>query len=140
MAGETLEDRVLKRIARKRADVFLRGDFADLGGYDQIGRTLRALVRKGRLLKIGYGLYTRAAPSILDGRPAPVKGFRKLTAEALARLGVKVLPSRIERAYAAGRTNQVPSGRTLAVDKRVRRKIGYNGVVAKLERVGSVAR
>ena len=30
----TLEDRVLKRIARKRGDVFLRTDFRDLGGYD----------------------------------------------------------------------------------------------------------
>jgi hypothetical protein len=36
MKLETIEDRVLKRIGRKRADVFLRGDFDDLGGYDQV--------------------------------------------------------------------------------------------------------
>ena len=42
---------MVKRIARKRSDVFLRADFKDLGGYDQVGRVLRGLVRKGRLLK-----------------------------------------------------------------------------------------
>ena len=57
---DSLQDRLEKRIARKRGDVFLRADFDDLGGYDQVGRVLRGLVRKGRLMKIGQGLYTRA--------------------------------------------------------------------------------
>jgi hypothetical protein len=38
MKPETLEARLLKRIARKRVDVFLRADFLDLGGYDQVDR------------------------------------------------------------------------------------------------------
>ena len=37
MRSETLESRVLKRISRKRGDVFLHSDFEDLGGYDQVG-------------------------------------------------------------------------------------------------------
>ncbi len=57
----------MKRIARKRGDVFLRADFRDLGGYDQVGRVLRGLVGKGKLLKIGQGLYTRAEASPFDG-------------------------------------------------------------------------
>ena len=72
---ENLEDRLMMRIARKRGDVFLRADFRDLGGYDQVGRGLRQLVREGRLLKIGYGLYTRARPSLLDGKPTPSRDF-----------------------------------------------------------------
>ncbi len=44
---ESLEARLEKRIARKRGDVFLREDFRDLGDYDQVGRALRKLVRKG---------------------------------------------------------------------------------------------
>ncbi len=59
MKPESLEERLSNRIARKRGDVFLRADFSDLGGYDQVGRALRGLVRKGRLMKVGYGLYTR---------------------------------------------------------------------------------
>ena len=60
MRPETLETRLLKRIDRKRGDVFLRADFEDLGGYDQVGRALRQLVRDGRLVKVGQGLYARA--------------------------------------------------------------------------------
>ena len=68
------------RIARKRGDVFLRADFDDLGGYDQVGRALRKLVREGRLMKVGYGIYARARPSLLDGKPTPTKGLRELAA------------------------------------------------------------
>jgi hypothetical protein len=134
MRGENLETRVMKRIARKRGDVFLRADFRDLGGYDQVGRVLRGLVGKGKLLKIGQGLYTRAAESPFDGTPAPVKGLYSLAAEALGRLGVESAPTCFEQAYNAGKTTQVPAGRVIAVRKRVRRKIGYNGIFLSFER------
>jgi hypothetical protein len=35
----------------QRGDVFLRADFEDLGGYDQVGRVLRKIVREGRLVR-----------------------------------------------------------------------------------------
>jgi hypothetical protein len=114
--------------------VFLRNDFTDLGGYDQVGRVLRQLVRRGQLVKIGHGLYTRAAPSPFDGTPAPVKGLRALAAEALGRLGIETAPTRLEQAYHAGQTTQVPAGRVVAVNKRVRRRIGYNGTFLSFER------
>ena len=68
---ESLEERLEKRIERKRGDVFMREDFGDLCGYDQVGRALRGPVRKGRLMKAGYGLYARTRPSVLEtvGRP-----------------------------------------------------------------------
>ena len=53
MKSKTLEGRMLKRISRKRGDAFLRADFEDLGGYDQVGRVLRKMVREGRLLRVG---------------------------------------------------------------------------------------
>jgi hypothetical protein len=134
MKPETLETRIQKRIARKRGDVFLRADFSDLGDYDQVGRALRQLVKQGQLLKLGQGLYARAKPSLIDGSPAPVKGFRNLVTEALGRLGIETLPTRMEQAYSAGQTTQVPTGRVVAVMKRVRRKIGYNGIVLGFER------
>jgi hypothetical protein len=134
MRAENLETRLRKRIDRKRGDVFLRADFSDLGGYDQVGRALRGLVRKGKLLKIGQGIYTRATPSPFDGTPAPVKGLYSLAAEALDRLGVESAPTRFEQAYNAGKTTQVPAGRVIAVRKRVRRKIGYKGIFMSFER------
>ncbi len=139
MRAEKLETRVMKRIDRKRGDVFLRADFSDLGGYDQVGRALRLLVNKGKLLKLGQGIYTRAAESPFDGTPAPVKGLRALAKEALGRLGVESAPTRFEQSYIAGQTTQVPAGRVIAVRKRVRRKIGYKGIFMSFEGSGSAA-
>jgi hypothetical protein len=133
---DSLQDRLENRIARKRGDVFLRADFDDLGGYDQVGRALRQLVERGRLMKVGYGMYTRARPSVLDGTPVPTKGLRELAAEALGRLGVETAPTRWDEAYRSGKSTQVPTGRVIGVRNRVRRKISYNGVPLKYERVG----
>ena len=136
---ETLEARIAKRIDRKRGDVFLRADFADLGGYDQVGRVLRRLVRAGKLLKVGFGLYTRAIPAPIGARPIPPKGLTTLR-EALERLGIRTYPSRALEDYNAGRTTQVPTGRVVAVRRRVRRKIGYNGISLSFERARPAAR
>ncbi len=133
MRQESLEDRIRRRIARKKGDVFLREDFSDLGGYDQVGRVLRKLTRRGELVRIGYGLYSRAAKSILTGAPIPARGLRTLR-EALTRVGVKTGPTRLEQSYNAGKTTQVPTGRVVAVDRRIRRKIGYGGITLGFER------
>ena len=136
---ESLEQRLEKRIARKRGDVFLREDFCDLGGYDQVGRALRRLVRKGELLKLGYGVYTRAARSPFTDKSVPPKGLRTLK-DALTRLGVEIVPTRLEQAYNAGRSTQVPTGRVVGVRGRVSRRIGYGGVVLSYERAGPAPR
>ena len=75
---------------------------------------LRELVRKGRLVKVGQGLYARARPSMTSGEPVPVGGLSALK-EALRRVGVETLPSRLEQAYNAGKTTQVPTGRVVGV-------------------------
>ena len=136
---ETLETRVEKRIGRKRGDVFLRADFADLGGYDQVGRALRQLVRQGKLLKIGYGLYSRALKSRFSARLIPPKGLATLR-EALKRVGIKTYPNRAVEDYNSGRTTQVPTGRVVAVRQRVRRKIGYSGISLSFERARPATR
>ena len=133
MRAENLETRVMKRITRKRGDVFLRADFRDLGGYDQVGRALRGLVRNGRLLKVGYGIYTRAVKSPFSDKPVPPKGLATLT-EALKRLGVEITTTKLEQDYNAGRTTQVPTGRVVGVRGRINRKLGYDGVSLSFER------
>jgi hypothetical protein len=131
---KTLEDRVAYRIARSKRNVFVRDDFKDLSGYDQVGRSLRSLVDKKRLIKIGSGLYARARVSSLSRKTIPAKPLPALATEALDRLGVDVRPSSMEKAYNAGRTTQVPTGRVIAVQGRVSRKIGYDGKYVSFER------
>lgn len=129
-----LERRIADRVARKKGDVFLRGDFADLGGYDQVGRALRRLAAKGCLIRIGYGLYARTVPSPLSGRNVPAKPLPMLSREALARLNVETLPSRSAQANSAGSSTQVPTGRVIAVKGRMARRIGYDGKYVSFER------
>jgi len=137
--GQTLEKLISKRVSRKRADVFLRSDFRDLGGYDQVGRVLRQLVQDGRLMKIGQGVYARAIKSPFGNQTIPAKGLQTLT-EALNKLGVQTTATRMEQAYNAGKITQVPSGRVVGVTRRVRRKIGYNGITLSFERAKPAAR
>ncbi|MBW4642847.1 MAG: hypothetical protein KME23_07600 [Goleter apudmare HA4340-LM2] len=129
----TLEYKISARIARKENAVFVREDFEDLGGYDQIGRILRGLMQKGKLVRIGYGLYAKARVSTLTGKTVPVQPLPTLAKEALERLGLTISPSRLEQEYNAGKTTQVPTGRTIAVKGRVSRKIGYNGAYISYE-------
>jgi hypothetical protein len=130
---ETLSYKISARIARKKDIVFLREDFADLGGYDQVGRILRNLVRDGKIIKIGYGLYAKAKKSSITGEIIPVAPLPTLARAALERLGVEVAPSALERGYNAGKTTQVPTGRRIAINGRVSRKIGYGGAYISYE-------
>jgi hypothetical protein len=130
----SIADRIQQRIARSRRNVFLRSDFAELGSYDAVGRAIRQVARSGGFVQIGYGLYAKAAPSPLTGKPAPLVGIRKLATEALGRLGKTVEASSFDNAYKSGQSTQVPTGRTLAVKDRVKRRIGYDGNYVVLER------
>jgi hypothetical protein len=78
--------------------VFLRPDFRDLGGYDQVGLVLRGLVRKGHLLKVGYGIYTRAVKSPWGDEPERVCGPLSYPPRYVARLGTGAHGTRSARA------------------------------------------
>ncbi|HEY1145723.1 MAG TPA: hypothetical protein VGE84_05225 [Allosphingosinicella sp.] len=126
--------KVERRIGRSKRNVFLRKDFDDVATYDVVGRVLRKLTERGRLVQIGYGLYARAEQSPLTGKPAPVVGIGRLASEALSRLGKPVEEASFTRDYGSGRSTQVPTGRTIAVKGRVRRRIGYDGKYVAFER------
>lgn len=131
---KTIEGKIESRITKKAATVFLREDFLDLAGYDQVGRSLQSLTRKGKLIKIGYGLYAKAKISSLTGRYVPIEPLPVLARKALTRLGVIVTPSQAERDYTQGYSTQVPTGRLLGINKRVSRKISYNDATIHYER------
>lgn len=131
----TLEGKISYRIKRSRAAVFVRQDFEDIGGYDQVGRVLRTLVRKRQLINLGYGAYTRARTSRVSGDLIPEKPISDLAKELLKKLGVKTVPSSAEVAYNTGKSTQVPTGRVIGVKRRVSRRIGYNGKTVSFEKV-----
>ena len=131
----SLERKIRKRIARKSANVLLRDDFKDLGGYDQVGRALKHLADKGEVIRIGYGLYAKAKTSSITGETVPVATLPKLGKEALRRLNVETVSTRAEIAYQEGRSTQVPTGRMIAVKGRISRKIGYKEAFITYEHI-----
>ncbi len=131
---KVLEKRVLERISRKKGVVFVRADFKDFGGYDQVGRALKNLVRKEKIVKIGYGLYAKTKTSSVSGKQILAMSLPSLGREAVERLGVKVVLSKMEEEYNNGRSTQIPTGRVIGVEGRISRKIGYQGIYVSFER------
>jgi hypothetical protein len=136
MRSKTLRAKVEERMARQKADVFLTREFKDLGGEDQVLRVLRGLVREGRLVRLGYGVYGRAVVSRLSGRPILYgpNGFAGAAREALTKLGVRWEPSQAEQAYNEGRSTQVPVNPVVRVKGRFARKLRYGTTELVLER------
>lgn len=130
----TVEYKIMARIARKKRAVFVRDDFRDISDYDQVGRALRSLTKKGSLIRLGYGVYAKAKKSPINGEAVPVAPLPSLAKEALQRLGVETTSSRLEEAYNAGQTTQVPTGRLIGVKGRINRKLGYRGAFVSYER------
>lgn len=106
--AQRILDRLERSIGRSSAEVFLRSDFSGIGSYSQISRALRLLTLQGRLVRLGYGVYAKARPSSLSGRPVPRKPLESLAREALAKLGVEVEPGRAAREHRSGST-QIPA-------------------------------
>jgi hypothetical protein len=131
--NRTLEGKISTRITRTKSPVLMREDFKDLGGYDQVGRVLQALIKKRKLIRIGYGLYAKAKISRLTGNTVPVEPLPALAKSALNRLGVTTLPSYADLAYQEGRSTQVPTGRLIGMNKLISRKIGYNNATIYYE-------
>jgi hypothetical protein len=86
-----------------------------------------------KYISVGFGIYTRAVESKFSDKPVPPKGLTTLK-EALQRLGIEVAKSHLEKDYREGRTTQIPAGQHVAVNNRVRRKIGYNDIFLTFER------
>ena len=133
----TLRECVEARIAERRDDVFLPREFRDLGGEDQVLRVLRGLMREGRLVRLGYGVYGRAETSRLSGEPmlAAAGGFLDAARQALSKLGVPWEQTEAQRAYNEGRTTQIPVNPAVRIgNSRFARRMAYQDTELRLER------
>jgi hypothetical protein len=134
---KTLRAKIEYRLARKAGDsVFLTREFRDLSDEDQVLRALRGLVRDGRLVRLGYGVYARAMISRLSGEPllSNPAGLRGAAREALTKLGVQWEPTESERAYNEGRSTQIPVNPVLRVKGRFTRRLKDGNTELVLER------
>ena len=107
----SLKQLIERKISRCwKRNVFVRNDFAKMGGYDQVGRVLLEQTKEGKLINIGYGLYAKARINRLTGdiMLASKGGFIQVAREALDVLGVKWEISEAEQRYNKKLTTQIP--------------------------------
>ena len=131
----SLESMIEQRIFRSEDGAFVLPDFLDLSDRDQILRALRKLIGKNTLIRVGQGVYAKAKVSSLTRKVIPEQNLRSIAVTILRKAGVRVLPTQYERDYENGRSTQVPTGLVIGVDRRVNRKIGFNGRFVKYEKV-----
>ncbi len=129
MARASLKQQIKHKLSRCwKRNVFMRADFVALAGnnrYDQIGRALLALTKEGELIRIGYGLYAKARPNRLTGKPmltAP-GGFDQVAKEALSLLNVEWEASLAEQLYNANLSTQIPVKAGVKIRSRFNRRI-----------------
>tara|TARA_R110001599_G_scaffold127379_8_gene300742 strand:+ start:7557 stop:7973 length:417 start_codon:yes stop_codon:yes gene_type:complete len=127
-------ERLKRSIALRGDDVFVRADFAKLGSEEQVGRAIRVLQEQGRIVRLGKGVYARAKPSVLTGKPIPARPLEELAPQALQKLGVKVRPSRATRQYNDRTTTQIPAGLVVNTGpQRISRNLSFGGQSVKYE-------
>ncbi len=121
----TIAKRVKTRLNRSKQYVFERADFADIAGYDQIGRELKKLVDNGELMRIGYGLYTKARKNRITGKlmPSNPAGADGVLLEAIEKLGVAYQLDEFSQKSLTGESLQIPASLQITTNKRFKRKI-----------------
>jgi hypothetical protein len=123
----TVQDRVLLRTKLSNKGVFLRSDFLGIASYDLVGRALTKLVCSGKLVKIGYGLYVRARPSLVTGEPtiAIKGGFKSAVFIALDRLEIKYSTCSASKKYNDRKSTQIPANLVVYVGPGLSRSIAF---------------
>ncbi len=117
--------KVLDCIKRIPSNIVLREDIENMGSPRQISRCFKDLVEMGELVKIGYGIYTKAYLSENLNKPVIQGGFDQACKEALTRLGVKWEPGSAEQAYNTGLSTQVPVRVIVQLKSRFRGRLTY---------------
>lgn len=119
----------IRRSVCNRADlVFRPADFMPFGSEASVKRALKELTDLGVLVRLGVGIYAKAKPSVISGKPIPIQPLEVLGPQALSKLGVRLKESVQTANYNSGRSTQVPTGLVINIGKqRISRKIGFNG-------------
>ena len=139
MRTSQVQKKVLEYLAdRPDENAFLRSEFSGCAqSRAGIDKALRALVEKGVLVRLGYGVLARGEmlPELnMTGLTQPISVLVK---EALTKLGADPKTDSALRAYNEDQTTQIPVWLAFEIgDKRISRKIGFGQRWVNYERNG----
>lgn len=130
----SVQQRMIRSISLRKGEIVMRSDFKSMASQSQISRALRALVAEGRIVRLGYGVYAKARPSSLSGKPVPRACPAELAQEALIKMGVDPKLGSAQAAYAEGRSPDVPAHTCFNTgNRRISRKITVGRTVVRYE-------
>lgn len=130
---ESLLYKIEQRIVASSGQIILYRDMTDLADKTQISRALRQLVKKGKLIKIGYGVFAKTYYSarlnkcLLNGNP------KNIFIEALSRLNVTWEFGKTDQDYHAGRFTQIPVFTSIKLKSRMRRELSCGDLKLRYE-------
>jgi hypothetical protein len=98
--------------------VVLRRDLARFCSAAQISSALKQLIAEGRLVRIGTGVYAKAAQGLISGIPMARQPLGALAAETFDRLGIPWRLGAAQRRYNERLSTQVPWHTTFDTGRR----------------------
>ncbi len=132
---DTFEYRVLQKLEEISGYAILRSELDDVGPRRQIDYAIAQLIKKGKLAKLGQGIFARLSPSkYTPGEYVmPGPGYISIIREALTKMGIPWDVSKYEKMYNAEEWTQIPVRPKTVVYKRMRRKLAYDGMEFPVE-------
>jgi len=85
-----LETRMLSSIKHRSSSVVLRRDVAGLGSASQVSESIKALLDKGVIARIGNGIYAKSVKNPDTGEVRIIATAEDIAAEVFQKLGVTV--------------------------------------------------
>ncbi len=130
-------------VRRRAGQVVLRAELSRLGSASQVSSALKALQKKGELVRLGAGVYAKAAREPGTGEVRPLADFGVLAREAADKLHMLVNPNATRSRSEVSATQN--AGQIVVFDtghRRVSRKLalGSHRVVYTNDRMRAVAR
>ncbi|MDR5819299.1 DUF6088 family protein [Caballeronia sp. LZ043] len=98
----------MRSVARRRGVVVLRSELNALGSRSQLTRVLANLVRRGVLVRVSLGVYTKTKVNRFTAKRTPAASFETVAAETLRKLGIAVTHGSLAAEYNAGLSTQIP--------------------------------
>ena len=127
----SIEEKILERInGIPKGDVFLPGDFSDLGSSEAVRLSLFRLEKEGVITRVAQGIYVRPKESSLIGQLTP---SAEDVADAIARRDkIRTIPTGSYALNALGLSTQVPMNIVLLTDGSPREiKVGKRTIKFK---------
>lgn len=131
----SLKSIISSQIDKSRDIVFMPRDYAYLSNSKQVGNVFSKLVEEKKLVRVGYGVYTRGKISAYTGKVIPAENLRDIALDVMNKIGVKVIPTKAELDYNNRVSTQVPDEFVIGVNKNVSRKISYGNARIIYERL-----